>query len=112
MKNIGVKVVYRNKDLEPIYERSYSLKEYTDMIRSDQLRLITDVEDMVYRANDNKPKTEWSSELWEDFCRIKHKLLDKAGDIGRLPENVFLSNQEEFPSLTEFVANIVDKGAI
>jgi len=67
------------------------------------------VEDMVYRANDNKPKTEWSGELWEDFCRIKHKLLDKAGDIGRLPENVFIVN----PSLTEFVANIVDnKGAI
>ena len=92
MNDIGVKVVYRNKDQEPIYERSYSLKEYTDMIRSDQLRLITDVEDMVYRANDNKPKTEWSGELWEDFCRIKHKLLDKAGDIGRLPETVFIVN--------------------
>lgn len=35
MKNIGVKVVYRNKDLEPIYERAYSLNEYTDMIRAD-----------------------------------------------------------------------------
>ena len=59
------------------------------MIRVDLLRLITDVEDMVYRMNRNKPKEEWSDESWETFCRIKHKILDKAGDIGRLPDNVF-----------------------
>jgi len=58
-----------------------------EMVRADLLRLITDVEDLVYQANGNKPKNEWTDESWAAFCRIKHKLLDKAGDIGRLPDN-------------------------
>lgn len=58
------------------------------MLRADLLRLITDVEDMVYMMNGNKPKDEWADETWASFCRIKHKLLDKAGDIGRLPDNI------------------------
>lgn len=94
MNNIGVKVTYRNEKLDPVYEKSYSLREYTEMIRADLLRLITDVEDMVYRMNGNKPKEEWSDESWEAFCRIKHKILDKAGDIGRLPDNVFECSEE------------------
>lgn len=90
MNDIGVKVTYRNEKLDPVYEKIYSLKEYTDMLRADLLRLITDVEDMIYRANDNKPREEWTDETWAAFCRFKHKLLDKAGDIGRLPENIFM----------------------
>ena len=81
------------------------------MIRADLLRQITDVEDMVYQANGNKPKEEWSDESWSTFCRIKHKLLDKAGDIGRLPENIF-EYEEKDKSLSEFVASVLNKGAI
>lgn len=43
---------------------------------------------MAYALNDNKPKSEWSNESWTAFCRIKHKLLDKAGEIDRLPQNI------------------------
>lgn len=81
------------------------------MIRADLLRQITDVEDMVYQANGNKPKEEWSDESWSTFCRIKHKLLDKAGDIGRLPENIFEYDEKD-KSLSEFVASVLNKGAI
>lgn len=81
------------------------------MIRADLLRQITDVEDMVYQANGNKPKEEWSDESWSAFCRIKHKLLDKAGDIGRQPENIF-EYEEKDKSLSEYVASVLNKGAI
>jgi len=43
---------------------------------------------MAYLLNDNKPKSEWSNESWAAFCKIKHKLLDKAGEIERLPQNI------------------------
>lgn len=66
---------------------------------------------MVYQANGNKPKEEWSDESWSTFCRIKHKLLDKAGDIGRLPENIFEYDEKD-KSLSEFVASVLNKGAI
>lgn len=81
------------------------------MVRADLLRLITDVEDLVYQANGNKPKDEWTDESWAAFCRIKHKLLDKAGDIGRLPDNLFEYTEKE-KSLSEFVASVLNKGAI
>ena len=82
------------------------------MIRADLLRVITDVEDLVYLLNDNKPKSEWSDESWAAFCRIKHKLLDKAGDIGRLPDTVFEISEREGRSLSEFVSNVLNKGAL
>lgn len=93
-KNLGVKIVYRNKKLEPVYETTYSLRDYAEMIRTDILRLITDVEDVMYIANGNKPKEEWTDDSWIAFCKIKHKLLDKAGEIGRMPDNIF-ENVEE-----------------
>lgn len=110
-KNLGVRIIYRNEKLEPVYEKAYSLKDYSEMLRADLLRLISDVEELVYENNGNKPKEAWPDETWSAFCKIKHKLLDKAGDIGRLPENIFeYSEQEE--SLSEFVAGIINKGAI
>lgn len=107
-KTIGVRVVYRNKDMEPIYTKTYSLHEYTEMLRADLLKLVTDVEDLCYAANENKPKDEWSDATFDLFNKIKHKLLDKAGDIGRIPDNVIEISTE---SLTDFVAKILDDGS-
>ena len=71
--NLKVQVVYRNEKLEPTYSKTYELKDYTDMLRADLLRLVTDVEDMAYLACDNNDKSEWPDEVWASFCRIKHK---------------------------------------
>ena len=106
-RKLGVQVVYRNRDMEPIYSKTYSLAEYTDMLRNDLLRLVTDVEDLCYAANGNKPKDEWSDATFSAFNKIKHKLLDKAGDIGRLPQNITELTTE---SLTNFVARILNEG--
>lgn len=106
-RRLCVQVVYRNKDMDPVYTKTYSLKEYTDMLRADLLRLVTDVEDLCYAANGNREKTEWSDETFEGFNKIKHKLLDKAGDIARLPENI---REIKTEPLTNFVARILNEG--
>ena len=102
---LGVRVVYRNREMEPTYSRVYTLSEYTEMLRVDLLRLVTDVEDLCFAANDNKPKEEWSDETFSAFSKIKHKLLDKAGDIGRIPENLTVKEP-----LSNFVARILNEG--
>jgi len=83
IQDIGVRVTYRNKDMQPTYTKTYSLDEYTEMLRVDLLRVVT----------------------FEEFNRIKHKLLDKAGDIGRLPQNIVLRTSEP---LNEFMAKLLD----
>lgn len=102
---IGVRVTYRDKERRPTYTKLYSLKEYTEMLRADLLRVITDIEDLCYEANGNQPKEDWSEETFSGFNRIKHKLLDKAGDVGRIPENLCEITRT---SMTEFVAGIVN----
>lgn len=85
---MDVKVEYRNAKMDVVSEKTYPLAIYTGMIEADLLRLITDIEDLCYEVNGNRVKDEWSDETWAAFCKIKHKLLDKAGEIGRLPDNL------------------------
>lgn len=85
---MNVKVEYRNAKMELISEQIYDLTDYTAMLKADLLRLITDIEDLCYSVNGNRPKDEWSDETWSSFCKLKHKLLDKAGEISRLPANI------------------------
>lgn len=104
-RELCVKVTYRDKDMNPTYSKTYSLGEYTDMLRTDLMRLVTDVENLCYLANDNKPKNEWSDETFSMFCLIKHKLLDKAGDIGRIPGNIVTKEP-----MSNFIAKLIDEG--
>ena len=98
-------MTYRNKEMQPTYSKTYALDEYTDMLRADLMKLVSDVENLCYAANDNKPKEEWSDDTFSWFCLIKHKLLDKAGDIGRIPENIVYKEP-----LNQFVARILNEG--
>lgn len=91
----GVRVVYYNAKMQPVCEKHYDLKTYLDLMRNDLLRLITDVEDVIYRSNDSASKDEWSDAVWLGFNKIKHKLLDKAGDIERLTENIYEIKEED-----------------
>lgn len=100
-----VKVTYRDKEMNPTYSKTYTLKEYTDMLRADLLKLVTDVENLCYVANGNKQKEEWTDETFAGFCLIKHKLLDKAGDVGRIPENITMQEP-----MNHFIARIIDEG--
>ena len=93
-EKLGVQVVYRGRDLKPVYTVNYSLAEYTEMLKNDLMWLVTDIENLCYDASGNKPKSEWSDRMWVAFNAIKHKLLDKAGDISRLPRNLYERGEE------------------
>ena len=102
---LSVRIVYRDRELQPTYTKTYSIGEYADAMRMDLQGLIGDIETLGYIANDNKPKEEWSDESFAVFSRIKHKLLDKAGEIGRLPSNLIMRHTEP---MSEYVARILD----
>lgn len=108
LQEICVKVVYRDKDLHPTYSKTYSIGEYAEAMRSDLQCLVGDVETLGYIANGNKPKEEWNDESFAVFSRIKHKLLDKAGEIGRLPSNMILRKSEP---LSNYIERILDEGS-
>lgn len=105
VNGIYVKITYRDKDLQPIYTKTYTLDEYADAIRSDLQNLVGEVETLGYIANNNKAKEEWSDESFAVFSRIKHKLLDKAGEIGRLTSNLQLRTREP---LSEYMARLLN----
>ena len=86
---LGVHIVYRNDRMEVVDQKDYTLEAYTEMIRASLFQIVSDVEELAYEANDNKPREQWMDETWRLFSRIKHRLLDHAGDIGRLPDTVY-----------------------
>lgn len=106
IKEILVRIVYRDKDLQPTYTKTYTLNEYADAMRSDLQSLVGEVETLGYIANHNKPKDEWDDESYAVFSRIKHKLLDKAGEIGRLPANITLRTSEP---LSDYMARLLNE---
>ena len=91
----GVRVVYYNAQMQPVCEKRYDLNTYLEYMRSDLLRLISDVEEAIYQANGCKSKEEWPDAVWLGFSKIKHKILDKAGDVGRLADNIYEIKEEE-----------------
>ena len=93
--NLGVRVVYCNAKLQPVCEKHYELKTYLELMKNDLLRLITDVEDTIYSVNGCEAKEDWPDNVWLGFSKIKHKLLDKAGDVGRLADNIYEIKEEE-----------------
>lgn len=78
--------------MKAVSKCEYDLRDYTDMLSLDLKRIITDVEDLVYIATGGKSKEDWHENELLAFEKIKHKILDKAGEIGRLPENIFDSD--------------------
>lgn len=105
VQEINVRVTYRDKNLQPTYTKTYTLTEYAETMRSDLQGLVGEVETLGYIANGNKPKEEWSDESFAIFSRIKHKLLDKAGEIERLPSNMILRASEP---LSNYVARLLN----
>lgn len=87
-KDLSVHITYRNEMLEPVADEIYPFDEYTNMLAHDLLRMISDVEDLVYEATDGDSKVNWRPAVWVRFNKIKHKLCDKAGELSRLTDNL------------------------
>lgn len=95
MKEPKVHIVYRNAKLLPVADEMYGLSEYSSMIKNDLIRIISDIEDMTYAATGGLSKSEWDDAVWSKFNIIKHKLLDKAGEIERLPVNLMYGGEAD-----------------
>lgn len=93
--NLRTEITYKNKDLKTISKCEQSLKDYSDMLSLDLKRIITDIEDLLYLSTGSKSKNQWSEAELIAFEKIKHKILDKAGEISRLPENIFDADENE-----------------
>ena len=92
MSDFKVKIEYKNKNLETVVEKEYDFIDYTDMLHLELKHILMDIEDAFYYFSGNKQKQDWSPELTERFAKIRHKLLDEANSIRRLPENLSYKN--------------------
>lgn len=80
---LNVHITYRNSKKQPVADGFYTLSDYTEQMGSDILRTLTDIEDIIYTALDGVQKEDWPDEVWIKYTRLKHKILDAAGDIRR-----------------------------
>lgn len=104
MSDFIVKVEYKNKNLETVVEKEYDLISYTEMLHLELMRLIMEVEDAFYVFSGNKQKDDWSPELKERFKKIRHKMLDEANSIKRLPQNLtYKGIRADQISISEFI---------
>ena len=88
MSDFKVKIEYKNKALETVVEKEYGFVDYTEMLSLELKRILMDIEDAFYYFSGNKQKEDWPPELTERFQKIRHKLLDQANSIKRLPNNL------------------------
>lgn len=92
MSDWKVKIEYKNKDLETVVEKEYNFADYTDMLNLELKRILMEIEDTFYYFSGYKQKSEWEPELTNRFNKIRHKLLDEANAVKRLPENLTYKN--------------------
>jgi len=88
MSDFKVKIEYKNKNLETVVEKEYNFIDYTEMLSLELKRILMDIEDAFYSFSGNKQKDEWAPEYKDRFTKIRHKLLDQANSIKRLPQNL------------------------
>lgn len=99
-----VKVQYKNRNLETVVEKEYDFISYTEMINLELMRLIMEVEDAFYAFSGNKQKEDWSDEMKERFKKIRHKMLDQANAIKRLPQNLsYKGIRADQVSISDFI---------
>ncbi len=88
MSDWTVKVDYKNNEMETVIEKEYDFLQYTEMLDLGLKGVLVDVENAFYALQENKRKDDWSDEAKERFKTIRHKILDKANAIKRLPQTL------------------------
>ena len=108
MSDFKVRVAFKNKELETVVEKEYDFLDYTTIISSDMKRIIKTIEDAFSYFNDGKPKEQWPQESFEKFAAIRHKLLDAANAVKRLPENLSYKNvPANTMNFSEYIAKLL-----
>lgn len=93
-----VNLEYRDREMNIVSQKECGLEDYAELLKNGIVRLILDVEDLTYKATDGQSKTEWDDEVSSSFYRLRHKLLDMAGEIGRIPQNLLVEMDTYIPS--------------
>lgn len=110
MSDFKVNIEYKNKHLQTVNEREYDFQQYVEMLQIELMRIIADIEDAFYRLQDNKLKEDWTQEATDMFQMIRHKLLDTANSIKRLPSTLCYKGVPcDSKNLSEVIAEILNK---
>ena len=88
MNDLTVKIEYKNRNMETVIEKEYLFTQYTDLIANELTSVITDVENAFYAFEHGEQRENWSEESVQRFKEIRHKLLDHANSIKRLPSTL------------------------
>jgi hypothetical protein len=88
MSDFTVKIEYKNRDLETVIEKEYEFSQYTELLNLELMRIIAETEDAFYFLTGEK-KENWDEETRSRFQHVRHKLLDQANAIKRLPQTLF-----------------------
>lgn len=88
MSDFIVKIEYKNENLETVVEKEYDFPIYTDMMYEKLMGVIAEIESAFYYFSDGKSKDRWDENTLSRFKSIRHKLLDEANALKRLPNNL------------------------
>ena len=109
MNDFKVNIEYKDKKLQTVNERTYEFSEYVEMIQLELMRVIMDIEDAFYQMQ-GKPKEEWDNAILASFQKIRHKLLDQANAIKRLPSTLnFRGVPCDSKNLSEVIAEMLNQ---
>ena len=109
MGDFTVKVSYKNKNLENVSDHTYDFRQYTEMIKLELMRIIMDVEDAFYTLQGETEKQDWDKETMTKFQKIRHKLLDQANAVERIPQNLYFNGVQCFDtSVSKMLADILN----
>lgn len=89
VEDYKVKITYRNRSLENVSQRVIPLTDYCKEQKQMLMRIIADVENAFYALQNYKSKSEWPEEAINAFQKIRHKILDSANNVERMPQNIF-----------------------
>lgn len=108
MSDWKVTVEYKNKNLETVVEKEYDFINYTEMLHAELMKLIVEIEDAFYVFSEGKQKADWNPEMLERYKKIRHKMLDQANAIKRLPRNLtYKGNRADQISASEVFSNLI-----
>ena len=88
MSDWTVTIEYKNKEMETVVEKEYDFLQYTEMLDLGLKGILVDVENAFYALQNNLQKEDWSEDAQNRYKAIRHKLLDKANAIRRLPQSL------------------------
>lgn len=112
MSDFTVKIEYKNKDLETVIEREYEFSQYTELLNLELMRIIAEAEDAFYYLT-GKKKENWDDETKSRFQHIRHKLLDQANAIKRLPQTLsYRGISASSVNFSEVIAKDINSGLI